>query len=483
MRFTTRLQCLLSHAALGSAVLLAGCGGGGGGGGGGASAPIGGVSAASIRFVHASADTGAIDARVNGSLAASNIAARQQSGSAIAAAGTSTLQVSPAGNATPIVSGTTTLASGLDYVAVLVGNSAPGTPAAQAAGIALLEDSGAAPSAGNVKLRTVHGAPAVGALDVYLSAPGAALPAAPTIPNIAFRQASSGGEFGGGTYRVRIATQGTNAIVYDSGSVTFAAGGDLTIVAIPTTGSASPITLLVAPKGSATYELPDQRSAGVRIGHFAPNAGAIDLYFRESGLPIASNNRIGTAVAFNTISFDPTNVYQRVLPGSYRSSLTATGNTSALADLDFALAGTGRTTVLAFGLNGAVGAQGLRFAEFVDDLTPPAAGRAKVRFVNTVPDQGVAGPVDFVQLTAGAITATLAANVAYGAASSYVELTPGAYVVAVVPAGAGAPILPAGGSTLNVAAGENRVVGAIGCVTQAGACAGGSALSIVTWTN
>jgi hypothetical protein len=50
----------------------------------------------------------------------------------------------------------------------------------------LIDDAGTAPAAGQAKVRVVHGAPAVPNVDIFVTAPNDALPATPTIANLAF---------------------------------------------------------------------------------------------------------------------------------------------------------------------------------------------------------------------------------------------------------------------------------------------------------
>jgi len=90
---------------------------------------------------------------------------------------------------------------------------------------------------------------------------------------------------------------------------------------------------------------------------------------------------------------------------------------------------------------------------------------------------GVASNVDLVTLsTSGnstSIVSRVVVNLAYLGASTYVNLTPGAYTVALVPAGLGTPLLPStAGLALNLTAGTITTLVATGCqVPGAGICA------------
>ena len=161
---------------LGLALLGAACSSGDGGGGQDSSPATtsvasGASTSTQLRAVHASADTGAVDVRVNGAIAFSGVTFREASSAAGVASGTTRIQINPAGTATSAIDVSVPLAQNRDYVAIAAGNSTAGTPADQAIGALLIEDEGNAPQAGNVKVRVVHGAPGVPAVNIFVTAP------------------------------------------------------------------------------------------------------------------------------------------------------------------------------------------------------------------------------------------------------------------------------------------------------------------------
>jgi Domain of unknown function (DUF4397) len=89
--------------------------------------------------------------------------------------------------------------------------------------------------------------------------------------------------------------------------------------------------------------------------------------------------------------------------------------------------------------------------------------------------------VDVVVLSsAGVIASRVVTNLAFSnASSSYLELAPDTYTVAVVPTGANAPILPSNaGVSITLAAGNIRTAAAIGCLATSGGCSGGAPFSL-----
>jgi Domain of unknown function (DUF4397) len=436
----------------------------------------------SLKAIHASSDTGAVDIRVNNAIAVSGATFKQASGFLSIPAGQTRVQVNAAGSATSAIDATVPLAANRDTTVLAIGNSAaaPGSPSALRA--LVIDDAGNTPAAGNVKLRVVHAAPAVPAVDIFVTAPTAALPSTATIPALAYATAapasgSNALEVPGGSYRVRARAVGSTDIAFDSGPITLPANGDLLIAAIPNTTTASPISLLVAPKGAAVFEILDQR-ARVRVGHFSPDTPAVDAFLSAPGATLSAANRVATSATFPVA----TN-YQGVEPASYVASAALAGTTSAVITLPATLNARDSVSVFAVGLLNGAGAQALQLTAFVDDLLPPAAGQAKVRVLHLAPD---APAVDLVTVGAGGAISTVAAatnNLTFpNASGGYLSLPAGAVTVAVVPTGTNTPVLPtAAGVTLNLVAGRTYTVAATGCLTPANC--GGNAFAFTVLTD
>ncbi len=130
-----------------------------------------------LRAIHASADAPAVDVLLGTQAVAAGAQFKQAGAYASVPAGNSTLRVDLAGTSTTALSAPVSLAANRAYSAIVVGSAAPSAPAGQALAPVLIDDDGAAPAGGSVKVRVVHGAPAVPAVDIYVTAPGAALPA------------------------------------------------------------------------------------------------------------------------------------------------------------------------------------------------------------------------------------------------------------------------------------------------------------------
>lgn len=203
--------------------------------------------------------------------------------------------------------------------------------------------------------------------------------------------------------------------------------------------------------------------AWVRVAHFSPDASYVDVY-------MVSLNR---KQLFPNVFYKSVSAYWKVAAGPFsyevRPAGADPGDPPAIR-LDGQLAAGGAYTVAAVGRRGALHAVLLR-----DDLSPTAAGRAKVRFL----DAAVGLPKVDVALTGGRL---LARGLAFPSPSRYAQLAAGSYRVEVRRAGAQAlfargPLAVKAGTVTSVAllggAGKPRELFAFGDATGARATPSG----------
>ncbi|MCE2970919.1 MAG: DUF4397 domain-containing protein [Burkholderiales bacterium] len=420
------------------------------------------IETTSLRAVHASATTPAVDIYVNGARAVANVSFGAASGFASVPAGATRVQVTLAGQpaSSAAIDVSPTLAANRSYTAIAIGSGTTGATRLQAA---LIDDDGAAPASGQAKLRVLHGAPAVPAVDIFVTAPDAALPATPTIAGLAFaQQAPASGQaalsVAGGDYRIRARVAGQTAIAFDSGRVTVPAGADWALVAVPDAGpSNSPIQLLLVPRTGNTAFVRDAR-ANLRVAHFSPNVPAVDVFLKAPGAANSASNRV-----LSEVTFPQDSGFLQVPAGTYDASVALAGTLTGVLNLNGAkLDRASNTSVFAVGLLNGTGDQVLQLKAFTDDSTP-VSGKAKVRVIHLSPD---APAVDVVVLAGGAIAARPVTNLAYPTATATsLQLDPGTYTLAVVPAGASTPVLPtAVGVPVTLAAGDVKTIAAVGAL-------------------
>lgn len=137
--------------------------------------------------------------------------------------------------------------------------------------------------AGSTRLRVVHGAPAVDAVSVFLTAPNADLQAEAPVGTFMFGEDLGPVEVAaGGPYQIRITLPFTPpevpVVAFDSGEITLPDGGNLLITAVPnTTTGASPVTLSVLDGTGSSEILHIATPAQLRVLHASADTPAVDI--------------------------------------------------------------------------------------------------------------------------------------------------------------------------------------------------------------
>jgi hypothetical protein len=158
-------------------------------------------------------------------------------------------------------------------------------------------------------------------------------------------------------------------------------------------------------------------TAQLRVVHASPDAPNVDV--------LVDNAPVLTNVAYKVASS-----YLEVPSGSRNLKVRATGTATVVIDQNGTLDQNGFYTVLATGRVASIAPLVL-----TDDQTSPASGNIRLRLVHASP---TAGNVDIYVTapTADIATATpTLANVAFRAASNYLEVPAGTYRVRITPAG------------------------------------------------
>lgn len=196
---------------------------------------------ARVRVVHASPDAPAVDVLVDDAEVLGDVPYLASSDYLDLTPGQRNLKVNAAGTATTVIDADVDLTDGVDYTVIASG------PLAAIAPI-VLEDDNTAPSAGNVRVRAIHGAPGAPAVDIYVTAPGADLEAeTPVLTGVEFGDVADYIEAPAGDYQVRVTPAGSKAVVIDSGTLSLASGQVRTAIAVDAAGGGAPFDLLVLP--------------------------------------------------------------------------------------------------------------------------------------------------------------------------------------------------------------------------------------------
>ena len=195
---------------------------------------------ARVKIVHAVGDAPAVDVRIDDAAtpAVSNLAFRASTATyAEIPSGERRLRVSPTGTQTAVIDARATFAPGLDYTVIATGRVANASLQPL-----VLVASNTAPTAGQIRVRVVHAAATVGNVDVYVSAPGAPLPATATLTNVPFRGSSGYLSVPAGTYQVRVTPAGNrNVVAIDVTTIPLPAGLVAKAIAVdPLPGQTAP---------------------------------------------------------------------------------------------------------------------------------------------------------------------------------------------------------------------------------------------------
>jgi len=194
---------------------------------------------ARIRVVHASPDAPNVDVLIDGAQVVTNAAFTESSSYLDVDAGSRVLRVEAVGTNTAAITTTLNAVGATDYTVIAANRLASIEPL-------VLTDDNTAPTAGNIKLRVVHGAPGAPNVDVYITAPTADLATATAnFSNVAFRGFSPYASVPAGAYRVRVTTAGTRTVVIDSGTLTLTTGQIRTAIARDITGGGAPFGLIL----------------------------------------------------------------------------------------------------------------------------------------------------------------------------------------------------------------------------------------------
>jgi hypothetical protein len=107
-----------------------------------------------------------------------------------------------------------------------------------------LTDDNTAPAPGQARISVLHGAPSVGNVDVYVTAPGAAL-GTPTLTNVPFKGFSGYLAVPAGRYQVRVTPTGVPGTVAINQEITVPANVVATAIAVERQGGGAPFSIAV----------------------------------------------------------------------------------------------------------------------------------------------------------------------------------------------------------------------------------------------
>lgn len=350
-------------------------------------------SNAQMRVINAFSQANALDISVNAKPVVSGLPFQSNSQYSDVDSGSQTVIVSVTGASTALINTTYNLGSSTQYSYVIYG---PQTAVAAL----LLADSFNDPGGGYFSLRLVNAAAGPGALDLYVTAPGADLTAtAPAIANIGYGSNSLFVPVAKGTsFEIRVTPAGTKDVIYDGVPQTFAERSGATIVAFGK-GSGKLVNVVLLRE--------DDAGSGALVDNLLTQYKVVNA----SLVPSALNVLVDGTLQLSNIPYAGVSNYQRTSTGTHNFSFEATTTPGAsLLTLVQTLTAATDTSIVLTGTAGALTPLVLQ-----DNNLPPPASTANVRFVNSSADVAAFDVfINFSKQVSG-----LAAN----SASGYVNLS------------------------------------------------------------
>jgi hypothetical protein len=299
--------------------------------------------------------------------------------------GTQQFKVTIAGNVGTLIDVAYGLSSGITYTFVIAG-----TPGA-AAGI-LLAEAYSPPPGANFALQVLTTSLAAGAIDVYLTAPGADLGTTnPTVVAATVGTVKAFTNVPVGNWELRLTPTGTKTVIYDATPPAFAQGSGQTIVAY-SKGSGTLVNVVVLASGSAGT-IVNSQLANFKVANGTAVASPLNVLV--DGTP-----------AFANLAFASVTGYQALAAGARAITVEAAATPGA------PLLTTNHTFVPATDTSiGYSGAAGSLAALTLADSNPfIALGRAQLRIVNLSPDFAAVDVYgNFGKIASGLATGTASA--------------------------------------------------------------------------
>ncbi|PMG76474.1 hypothetical protein BCU84_12925 [Shewanella sp. 10N.286.51.B7] len=378
------------------------------------------VTYAEVRVIHAGSDAPMVNVTADGAALLSDVDYAMSSGLLEVPTATYAINVDAIladGSTLTVLEAELATAEDMEYTAVALGNVSDETLM-----LKLIANEESAIDSGNARVQVLHATPAVGLVDIYVTAPMADISMMEPTLSANYMDNSDQLTVPTADYQIRITASGDKNVVFDSGTVNLADGMDYLISAIPNEWSGnSPVALLVAlPEGQVL--LNDVSSGSdIRVVHAVADAPAVDVFLDGSSTP-----------AIDMLSFGNLAGYVNIPEGMHTVTVAADADNSVEvitdAELDLMLGSS--YSVLAVGSLTDNDIAPWAFAEHTRRIATEAR-------LNVIHASYSAGNVDvYLTPTADISDATPAlTDVPFKAASGSLSIAPGDYTVSVTVTG------------------------------------------------
>ena len=329
---------------------------------------------AKVRVIHMSYDAPAVDIKLDGTVAISNLAYGATSGYADIEVGTRNIQVVPAGASEPVViEANLPIVVDQEYTIIAANSLSNIQP------IVLTDNRTVKTS--KAKVRFVHASPDAPAVDIKLNDGNGAV----VFDNTSFSESKDYVEVDAGTYNFAVTANDDTKEVVILGNVPLENGTLYTVVARGTLNASDNYpfevrTFVDNGSGDAFVDL-QAATSKIKVIHASPDAPGVDL--------LVDNAVVGTNLTF------PNNTgYLTLNSGTKNVKVNVTGTTTTAIEADLLLGAYTNYSVFAIDI-----VSNISPLVVVDDLTAPASGKAHVRFMHLSPD----APAVDITLTDGTV--------------------------------------------------------------------------------
>ncbi len=191
-----------------------------------------------LRIVHVSPGAPNVSLVLDGDTVATDLAYLGSSEYLDVPAAGHVFQVAEANTSNTLIDQDITVADGTDYT-ILVGDTVSRLKAV------VLTDDNSIPPAGTIRVRAIQGAPSLGQVDVYVTAPDDDLNLnTPVATNVTFGQVLPYVQPNSGTYQIRVTATGTKDVLID-GTFTGETSQVRTVIAVEAANGGEPFDFLV----------------------------------------------------------------------------------------------------------------------------------------------------------------------------------------------------------------------------------------------
>jgi hypothetical protein len=428
MPFRPRARAATRLFAAGLALVLAACGGGGGGGS---------PQEIRVRVLHLAADAPRVNVLVDGNIVRASLDYKTGTGflsvTSERAYDFAVDAILPSGNDRILDLQDRQLAASTEYTIAAVGLAGDESFEAVEFNNPIAEVPG-----GQFRVQLVHATPpgavtppaVVGSVDVFITEATADLGTTAPTATLDYKQVSDRLLNPSGDYRIRITPVGTpGTVIFDSGVITFAAGRDLLVAVVPNTTIGSSPVSLVADNGAGQPQIFDAATpVNVRALHLSANTPEIRLTADPN---TAGNPDIDLTTTFPAgLPYLGATAYQTIPPDFYtvRAVEFATPATQVFSFTQTYVLGS-RVSVLLVGRKAAGTTASTQAPVTLFDSVRPIANVGQLRFVNASSEES---RVDvYVLASDQPISGQFpsATGISLGAATAYLQFTPGNYVV------------------------------------------------------